>query len=107
MATFKTSPPAILDAWMRLLNEHGVRSFWLYDLLYNIDHILRLAGIAKEYGSEVAASIMFGESPVHTDEYFAEKTRLPGRFARRRHHTALRYCRCVVQKKDDNITPRH
>ena len=76
MATFKTSPPVILDTWMRLLNGHGVRSFWLYDLLYNIDHMHRLAGIAKEYGSEVAASIMFGESPVHTDEYFAEKTRL-------------------------------
>ena len=75
MATFRTSPTAIIDAWMRRLNERGIRSFWLYDLLYNIDHMLRLAGIAKEYGSEVTAAIMFGESPVHTDEYFAGKTR--------------------------------
>jgi len=33
----------------------------------------RLAGIAKEFGSEVAGSIMFTMSPVHTDEYYADK----------------------------------
>jgi oxaloacetate decarboxylase (Na+ extruding) subunit alpha len=73
MATFRTSPDAIMDAWMRQLNHHGCRSFWLYDVLYNIDKMLRLAKVAKEFGSEVVGSIMFGLSPVHTDEYFAAK----------------------------------
>jgi oxaloacetate decarboxylase alpha subunit len=73
MATFRTSPDAIMDAWMRQLNRHGCRSFWLYDVLYNIDKMLRLAKVAKEFGSEVVGSIMFGLSPVHTDEYFAAK----------------------------------
>jgi oxaloacetate decarboxylase alpha subunit len=58
---------------MRQLNRHGCRSFWLYDVLYNIDKMLRLAKVAKEFGSEVVGSIMFGLSPVHTDEYFAAK----------------------------------
>ena len=31
------------------LNEHGVRSFWIYDVLYGVDNFARLARIAKEY----------------------------------------------------------
>jgi oxaloacetate decarboxylase alpha subunit len=58
---------------MRRLNEHGLRSFWIYDVLFNIDKMHRLAKVAKEYGSEVAGSIMFALSPVHTDEFFAQK----------------------------------
>jgi len=71
--TFGVTPDSLMDLWMRQLNEHGIRSFWIYDVLYNIDKMHRLAKIAKEYGSEVAGSIMFVMSPVHTDDYFAEK----------------------------------
>jgi oxaloacetate decarboxylase alpha subunit len=73
MATFRTSPDAVMDAWMRQLNRHGCRSFWLYDVLYNIDKMLRLAKVAKEFGSEVIGAVMFTLSPVHDDAYFAAK----------------------------------
>jgi oxaloacetate decarboxylase alpha subunit len=62
-----------MDAWMRQLCRHGCRSFWIYDVLYNIDKMLRLAKVAKEFGSEVIGSIMFTLSPVHDDAYFAQK----------------------------------
>ena len=71
--TFSVTPDALMDAWMRQLNEHGCRSFWIYDVLFNIDKMHRLAGIAKAYGSEVAGTIMYTLSPVHTDDYFADK----------------------------------
>lgn len=71
--TFGVTPDALMDIWMRRLNEHGLRSFWIYDVLFNIDKMHRLAKVAKEYGSEVAGSIMFALSPVHTDEFFARK----------------------------------
>ena len=71
--TFGVTPDALMDIWMRRLNEHGLRSFWIYDVLFNIDKMHRLAKVAKEYGSEVAGSIMFALSPVHTDEFFAQK----------------------------------
>lgn len=72
--SFSVSPDALMDMWMRQLNRHGVRSFWIYDLLYNVDKMHRLAAVAKEFGSEVAATVMFSESPIHTDEYFADIT---------------------------------
>lgn len=71
--TFGVTPDALMDAWMRQLNRHGCRSFWIYDVLFNIDKMHRLARVAKEFGSEIAGSIMFALSPVHTDEYYADK----------------------------------
>jgi len=71
--TFRTTPDALMDAWMRQLNVHGARSFWIYDVLFNIDKMLRLAKVAKEFGSEVAGAIMFTLSPVHDDAYYADK----------------------------------
>ena len=71
--TFRTTPDALMDCWMRQLNRHGARSFWIYDVLYNVDKMLRLAKVAKEFGSEVAGAIMFTLSPVHDDAYFADK----------------------------------
>jgi len=72
--SFGITPPALMDTWMRRLNEHGMRSFWLYDVLYGLDNFARLAKIAKEYGSEVAGTVFFSLSPVHTDDYLAGKT---------------------------------
>ncbi len=71
--TFGVTPDALMDTWMRQLNRHGARSFWIYDVLFNIDKMHRLAKVAKEFGSEVAGAIMFTLSPVHTDEYYADK----------------------------------
>lgn len=71
--TFGVTPDALMDAWMRQLNVHGCRSFWIYDVLFNIDKMQRLAGVAKQFGAEVAGAIMFTMSPVHTDAYYADK----------------------------------
>lgn len=71
--SFGVTPDALMDAWMRQLNRHGCRSFWIYDVLFNIDKMHRLAKVAKEFGSEIAGAIMFTMSPVHTDDYFASK----------------------------------
>ncbi|MHB8690217.1 MAG: pyruvate carboxylase [Solirubrobacteraceae bacterium] len=79
--SFGLTPPALMDLWMRRLCEHGVRSFWIYDVLYGIENFARLARIAKEYSSEVIGTVFFSESPVHTDEYLAAKAREIGAVA--------------------------
>lgn len=71
--SFGISPDALMDLWIRRLCEHGVRSFWLYDVLYGIGNFARLARIAKEYGAEVVGTVFYTISPVHTDEYLAAK----------------------------------
>ena len=71
--TFGLTPDSLMDLWVRRLCVHGVRSFWIYDVLFNMDKTLRLAKVAKEFKAEVAGAIMFALSPVHTDEYYAAK----------------------------------
>ncbi len=73
--TFGITPDALMDAWMRQLNVHGLRSFWVYDVLFNIDKMLRLAKVSKEFGSTCAGALMFTLSPVHTDAYYADKVK--------------------------------
>ncbi len=71
--TFGVTPDSLMDAWMRQLNVHGVRSFWIYDVLFNNDKTKRLAKVAKQFGSEVSGAVMFTLSPVHTDAYYARQ----------------------------------
>ncbi len=72
--TFGVTPDSLMDAWMRQLCVHGCRSFWIYDVLFNIDKMHRLAKVAKGFDAEVAGAIMFTLSPVHTDAYYADKS---------------------------------
>ncbi len=44
--TFGVTPDALMDLWMRQLNEHGCRSFWIYDVLFNIDKIIDLINVS-------------------------------------------------------------
>ena len=68
--TFGITPPALMDLWVRRLSAHGIRSFWIYDVLFGMDNMLRLAKVAKEANAKVAGAVMFALSPVHTDEFF-------------------------------------
>jgi oxaloacetate decarboxylase (Na+ extruding) subunit alpha len=72
--TFAITPDAVMDLWVRRLAAHGIRSYWIYDVLFNIDKMHRLAKVAKESGAEVAGAINFSLSPVHTDAYYAQRT---------------------------------
>ncbi len=71
--SFGVSPDALMDLWITRLCEHGVRSFWIYDVLYGVDNFARLARIAKRYEAEVVGTVFYTISPVHTDEYLAAK----------------------------------
>ena len=71
--TFGFTPDSLMDLWMTRLCVHGVRSWWIYDVLFNIDKMHRLAKVAKGYNCQVAGTMLFTLSPVHTDEYYADK----------------------------------
>jgi oxaloacetate decarboxylase (Na+ extruding) subunit alpha len=75
MVSFKPAPDSVMDLWVKTLCVNGIRSFWIYDNLYNWDKISRLTKVAKEHDAEVVVAIMYSLSPIYTDEYFAEKAR--------------------------------
>ena len=71
--TFGHTPDALMDIWVDRLCVHGLRSFWLYDVLFNIEQMHRLARVAKGHGCKVAGTLLFTLSPVHDDAYYADK----------------------------------
>lgn len=75
--SMSVTPDALMDLWVRTLCRHGVRSFWIYDVLHwNIDKTHRLAKVAREFGAEVVVAVMYTLSPVHTDAFYADRTQL-------------------------------
>ena len=75
IAKFGLTPDSLMELWIRTLVKHGIDSFWIYDCLFNMDKMERLCKVAHDAGAEVAPAVMFGISPVHTDEWFADRVR--------------------------------
>lgn len=73
IVTFHLTPDAVMDLWVQRLAANGIRSFWIYDGLFNVDKIGRLAKVAKACGAEAVATMLFSESPYHTDAYYAAR----------------------------------
>jgi oxaloacetate decarboxylase alpha subunit len=72
---FSINPDALIELWVRTLVKHGVGSFWLVDCLYDMDKMRWIADIVHDAGAEVVPCLMYGHSPVHTDEFWAGITR--------------------------------
>jgi oxaloacetate decarboxylase alpha subunit len=75
IGTFGMTPESMLDLWTRTLIRHGMQSFWVYDCLYNLDQMKRMCDAIHAEGGQALGAIFYGISPVHTDEWFAERVR--------------------------------
>lgn len=75
IAKFGLTPNSLMELWIKTLVKHGIQSFWIYDCLYGMEHMRNFAHMVHDAGAEVAPAIMFGISPVHTDEWFADRVR--------------------------------
>jgi oxaloacetate decarboxylase alpha subunit len=68
---FSVNPDSLVELWVRTLVKHGVTSFWLVDCLYDMAKMRWIADVVHDAGGEVVPCLMYGHSPVHTDEYWA------------------------------------
>lgn len=71
---FKRVPDSVVSLYLERLAANGIRRVWILDALYNMDVIYQTARQAKAAGIEdVMVALSYSISPVHTDEYYAEK----------------------------------
>lgn len=75
IVTFGLTADSVMDLWIERLCAHGIGSFWIYDGLFNTDKIARLTKVAQSNGAQAIPCILYADSPFHTDEYYATKTR--------------------------------
>src|SRR5919199_1434358 len=66
------TPDSVIELWIRTLAEHGIQSLWIFDCLHDVDQMLHVAKLARDAGVMPSPQINFSESPVHTDEYYAD-----------------------------------
>jgi oxaloacetate decarboxylase (Na+ extruding) subunit alpha len=75
IVTFGLTADSVMDLWVQRLVAHGIGSFWIYDGLFNTDKIGRLVKTAQAEGAKAIPCILYADSPFHTDEYYAARTR--------------------------------
>lgn len=73
---FAHTPEVIIDLWVRTLIKHGVTSFWIYDCLYDLPTMERLARVIIDAGGQAVPAVMYGRTDVHDDAFFAERARI-------------------------------
>lgn len=69
------TPDALIDLYVERLVANGIRSFWVFDVLFHRERVGRIVRLAKKLGAEVVGAVIFSESPVHTDDYYREFAR--------------------------------
>ncbi|MDO5534735.1 MAG: hypothetical protein Q4F65_08800 [Propionibacteriaceae bacterium] len=72
---FKATPQKVLHASVNAFIQHRVTSFWILDVLYDLPAMKRLVEYVARQGGRPVPSIMFGETPFHTDQFFADAAR--------------------------------
>jgi oxaloacetate decarboxylase alpha subunit len=66
------TPDSIVELWVRTLAKHGIGSLWIFDCLHDAENMIRVAKIARDAGMDPSPQLNFSESPVHTDDYYAD-----------------------------------
>jgi oxaloacetate decarboxylase (Na+ extruding) subunit alpha len=70
------SPHSILDFITAYTIERlGMDEYWIYDCLFNMPEMEHRARCVHDAGGTAVPAVMYGISPVHTDEWFAERVR--------------------------------
>jgi len=73
---FRRMPDSIQALVIKTIEACGIRRVWILDAAHETDLILRTARMAKEAGvEEVMVALSYSISPVHTDQFYAQKAR--------------------------------
>lgn len=72
---FNHTPDSIIDLWIQTLIKHGVTSFWIYDCLYDMPTMHRLAKVIVDNGGVAVPAVMYGLTGAHDDQFFADRAR--------------------------------
>ncbi len=71
-----STPRSVIVLWIQRSVANGIRSFWICDYQENMERFRYFAHIARAEGAEIVTALMHTQSPVHTDEHWAQKARL-------------------------------
>lgn len=72
--SFSRTPANLFELAFDLLRRHGVTRMWIIDPMHDMASARETARMAKRVGfDDVVAGVCYTISPVHTDDYFADR----------------------------------
>lgn len=74
ITSFNIVPDSVIALWIRRCAANGIRRLMIFDALHDWSNISESVSIAKAEGIEVSVPLVYSLSPVHTDEFYAQKT---------------------------------
>jgi oxaloacetate decarboxylase (Na+ extruding) subunit alpha len=77
------APLDVMELALRCVIRNGIRRIWVAESMNDVATDLQIAEISKRAGAEeVVVGLVYSISPVHTDDYYAERARAIGQSAR-------------------------
>jgi oxaloacetate decarboxylase (Na+ extruding) subunit alpha len=75
LESFQLSPECIEKLWCEQMAAIGISEFRTSDSSHTVAHWRRHIEMAREVGINTVVNLIFSISPLHTDEYYAEKAK--------------------------------
>ncbi len=75
LTSFNIVPDAVIELWIRRCAANGLRRLMIFDALHDWGNLEQSVKVAKAVGIEVVVPLVYSLSPVHTDEFYARKTK--------------------------------
>jgi oxaloacetate decarboxylase alpha subunit len=74
LTSFNIVPDSVIDLWIRRCAANGIKHLMIFDALHDWNNLTESVAVAKSVGIEVVVPLVYSLSPVHTDEFYAQKT---------------------------------
>ncbi|MBI2959475.1 MAG: hypothetical protein HYY28_04115 [Betaproteobacteria bacterium] len=71
--SFGIQPDSVVELFVRRLAAYGIRRLCIFDPLHDFPNIHHPIRVAKEVGLQIEGCLVYSLSPVHTDEFYAQK----------------------------------
>jgi len=74
LTSFNIVPDAVIKLWIERCAANGIKHLMIFDALHDWNNLSKSVAVAKAEGIEVVVPLVYSLSPVHTDQFYAQKT---------------------------------
>ena len=74
LTSFNIVPDSVISLWIERCAANGIKRLMIFDALHDWNNLSKSVLTAKKAGIEVSVPLVYSLSPVHTDEFYAQKT---------------------------------
>lgn len=74
LTSFNIVPDSVISLWIKRCAANGIKRLMIFDALHDWRNLAISVAAARAEGIEVSVPLVYSISPVHTDEFYSQKT---------------------------------